>query len=166
MVAIEIPPVPLEEAEKWLEINTFECPFGRVSPETCMKLRARPTLREWLKNGAHGKNPELRPECCEKCTQYKKLWKEVYEKRSKFYAKQKQKNKKEVTEMAEKKSQRKKGPKVQVNFSKYTDIYEMLKRQAEEECREVYQQIIWCIKQYLKVRKAIEEKQQEVSHGS
>ena len=67
--------------------------------------------------------------------------------------------------MAEKKSQRKKGPIVQVNFSKYMDIYEILKEQAKEECREIYQQIIWCIKQYLKVRKAIEEKQ-EVSHGS
>ena len=149
----KIEPVSVEDVEKWMEINTFVCRFGRVSPEECERLRARPTMKEWIKEGGKGENPKIKPSACEECYEWQLLCQMVYEKRKKFYEKLK-KQEKEGREMAEKRGKNtkaKKGPVVQINFAKYPELYQKLKEMAKEECRELHQQIIFCVKRYLKV---------------
>ena len=84
-----IPPIPVQDPKKWLEINTFECPFGRISPEACKKLRERPFSYGTLirkENGGYSvpNRTKIRPPVCEKCEKYEELAKEVYEKRRKY----------------------------------------------------------------------------------
>ena len=162
-----VPPVKVDDVDKWMEINTFVCRFGRVSPEDCERLRARPTMKEWIKEGGKGENPKIKPSACEECYEWQLLCQMVYEKRKKFYEKLK-KQEKEGREMAEKRGKNtkaKKGPIVQVNFAKYPELYQKLKEMAKEECRELHQQIIFCVKRYLKVmgeiKGILEEKDSE-----
>jgi len=66
--------------EEWLQLNTFLCPhgLGRISPEQCEANRARPRLKEacnWNVN-----LPPM-PGPCEKCTEWKELCEQVYQKR-------------------------------------------------------------------------------------
>jgi len=88
----------MSEIDKWLEINTFECPMGRVSPETCQKLRQRPTVSD-LMNGKAGGTIYLRPTPCINCTDWERLAQEVYKKRKKF---QEKKEKQQEGEMPKK----------------------------------------------------------------
>jgi len=86
----EVPPAPVQDPEKWLEINTFKCPFGRISPEACKKLRERPYAYGTLirkENGGYSvpDRTKVRPPVCENCEVYEKLAKEVYEKRRKYF---------------------------------------------------------------------------------
>ena len=91
----------MSEIDKWLEINTFECPMGRISPETCQKLRQRPTVSD-LMNGKAGGTTHLRPTPCINCTDWERLAQEVYEKRKKFQEEiAKQKEEKQEVKMAE-----------------------------------------------------------------
>jgi len=99
----------MNEIDKWLEINTFECPMGRVSPETCQKLRQRPTTKEWLKSSGQSFTGEkimqpLKPTCCENCKEWERLAQEVYQKRQKFYEEMK---KQEEEKMPQKKKSEK-----------------------------------------------------------
>jgi len=75
-----------KDIEKWIEVNTFVCRFGRVTPEVCKKLRERPTLREAMtkrKDVVRLSDGTLltRPRCCEECTEWREKAKEVAEKR-------------------------------------------------------------------------------------
>jgi hypothetical protein len=165
----KIEPVSMEDVEKWMEINTFVCRFGRVSPEQCEKLRARPTLKEWIEGKVKGENLKFKPRVCEECYEWELLCQMVYEKREKFYEELK-KQEKEGREMAEKKSKNtkaKRGPLVQINFAKYPELYQKLKEMAKEECREVSQQILFCVKMYIetisKARRTVDLLEKETS---
>ena len=81
-----------EAVERWLEVNTFECPVGRVSPEQCARNRGKPSLREYNRLGdrarlrrkyPHWKGPEegFRPTACEVCRDWERLCREVEERR-------------------------------------------------------------------------------------
>ena len=164
-----VPPVDVDDVDKWMEINTFVCRFGRVSPEQCEKLRARPTVKEWIKEKGISEKTRLKPFVCEECSEWELLCQMVYEKRKKFYEKLK-KQEKEGREMAEKKSKNtkaKRGPLVQINFAKYPELYQKLKEMAKEECREVSQQILFCVKMYIetisKARRTVDLLEKETS---
>jgi len=79
--------------KEWLRENTFNCAFGRVSPEICQKLRERPTLREImlgqrkdyirLTDGTY----VTRPRVCEECKEWRALI-EMVRKRRRGHASQ------------------------------------------------------------------------------
>ena len=50
------------EIEKWLEQNTRKCPIGRVTPEMCERLRARPRIKD-----ATERDRLIRPLVCVDC---------------------------------------------------------------------------------------------------
>ncbi|RKX58172.1 MAG: hypothetical protein DRP29_07110 [Thermodesulfobacteriota bacterium] len=88
-----IGPVKIDDLNKWVEINTFECPIGRITPEACEELRKRLTAKEWMNNPgksftAEKKNQPLKFDCCVNCKDYEKLTQEVYQKRLEFIKKQ------------------------------------------------------------------------------
>jgi len=56
-----------EQAEQWLQANTFQCALGRVSPQQCEALRKRPRFGEV----AHlPRLPLFMPRECENCTEW------------------------------------------------------------------------------------------------
>lgn len=59
------------EVERWLKENTFRCALGRVSPETCERLRARPL---------YGTTP--RPFACRTCRSWKRKIAQVEKRRA------------------------------------------------------------------------------------
>ena len=93
MGAKKVPPVKAEDPEKWKEVNTFECEFGRVSPEECERLRKRMSFEEWVNEGSPI-GVLIKPEVCERCRKWKELAEKTYEKRKNYL--------KEVTAMEEK----------------------------------------------------------------
>jgi len=101
-----IGPVKINDLNKWIEINTFECHIGRITPEACQALRERPTAKEWLNSSgksftAEKINQLLKPTCCINCKDYEKFTQEVYKKRAEFIKKQ------EEEEMPQKKKSEK-----------------------------------------------------------
>lgn len=82
----KIEPVNVEDKELWLEINTFQCKYGRFTPETCEKLRAR---AESLSSAQKidDRTYLTKPICCKNCKEWKKLAKEVYKKREEYLKK-------------------------------------------------------------------------------
>ena len=101
----KVPPVNVEDKELWLEINTFQCKYGRFSPETCEKLRERAEQLSSAKK-IDEKTYLTKPVCCKSCKEWKKLSEEVYEKRRKYLEQLKTQNEKKVRE--EKKKKKKK----------------------------------------------------------
>ncbi len=80
------------EIKKWMEMNTFECSLGRVTPEMCEQLRKRPSLSEIINKKFSIKAlpdgtvlPDgtylTKPAVCEQCKDWEKLAKQVYERR-------------------------------------------------------------------------------------
>jgi hypothetical protein len=60
--------------DTWLEAHAVVvCPLGRISPEQCMRMRARPTISQWVNKASRPKGrkkgyPTLfKPQCCENC---------------------------------------------------------------------------------------------------
>ena len=91
------PPVNVEDKELWLEINTFQCKYGRFSPETCEKLRERAEQLSSAKK-IDEKTYLTKPVCCKSCKEWKKLSGEVYEKRRKYLEQLRTQNEKKVKE--------------------------------------------------------------------
>ena len=62
-----------KEKQRWLEINTFECPhgLGRISPEQCKDNRQRPKITA-------AESSPLQPSVCAKCSEYQELCNQVY----------------------------------------------------------------------------------------
>jgi len=70
----------MTDRERWLQINTFYCSAlrCRLTPEQCEANRARPRL---YKGGGWLDNRPPMPGPCEKCTAWKELCEQVYQKR-------------------------------------------------------------------------------------
>ncbi len=106
----KIRPVLCGDVKKWEEINTFECAFGRVTPETCEKLRTRPTLKALIdkvrnfvskeksekRNGEENSFQLIRPTVCENCKDWQRLCEEVYKKRKAYLEELRKQKEKEV----------------------------------------------------------------------
>lgn len=60
------------DTDTWMEQNTFECPLGRISAETCKSVRERPRFGE----EPPGTPMLIRPTACEKCNQWEEDMKE------------------------------------------------------------------------------------------
>ncbi len=61
--------------EEWMQENTFRCPVlnARISLKQCEEIRSRPTIEDYLKDGASPpKGKFFKPEACSKC----KVWEE------------------------------------------------------------------------------------------
>ena len=158
----------MSEKEKWLEVNTFYCERlrCRLTPEQCEANRARPRLKEagrWLES-----NRPPMPGPCEKCTEWRSLCKEVYQRRkeeamgkvgvckncgeerhikarglcSKCYQKLKEEGKLPTVE----KPGPKKALRVVVDFGVCPVLYERLKERADEEMQPLATQIVWELK--------------------
>jgi|GEM_PF-1701245 len=56
-----------EQADQWLEANTFQCALGRVSPQQCEALRKRPRFDETLNLSV---SVPVMPRECENCTEW------------------------------------------------------------------------------------------------
>ena len=104
----KVPPVNVEDKELWLEINTFQCKYGRFSPEACEKLRERAEQLSSAKK-IDEKTYLTKPFCCKECREWKKLSEEVYEKRKRYLEQLKTQNEKKI-----KKEERKKKKNVKI----------------------------------------------------
>lgn len=91
----KVPPVNVEDKELWLKINTFQCKYGRFSPEACEKLRERAEQLSSAKK-IDDKTYLTKSICCKSCKEWKELSEEVYEKRRKYLEQLKARNEKEV----------------------------------------------------------------------
>ena len=98
----KVPPVNVEDKELWLEINTFQCKYGRFSPEACEKLRERAEQLSSAKK-IDDKTYLTKSICCKGCKEWKKLSEEVYEKRRRYLEQLKAQSEKEAKEEKRKK---------------------------------------------------------------
>ena len=159
---MKVKPVNIDILDLWFEINTFQCSYGRLTPEMCEKLRQRPSIKEYVSGNRKNLKVPFKPACCEKCNEWKKLAEEVYKKRKEFLEKQTiQNQQKGGVRMVEKgiekgiekgKSDKKKEniQVVSVDFAPAPELLEILKKKAEEELRPLNYQILWEIKKSLK----------------
>jgi len=65
----------IEDVAAWLASNAFRCALGRVSLETCRKMRMRPSVADWANQAVKAATPQesirgvrFRPSVCEKCS--------------------------------------------------------------------------------------------------
>ncbi len=73
---------------QWAEVNLFHCTRLKadLSPEACEANRGKPIIgknrtKEEYDSVPHGRKGQYRPISCEKCTDWERLCREVYEKR-------------------------------------------------------------------------------------
>jgi len=167
-----VPPVKVESPDLWLEINTFRCPYGRITPEECEKLRSRPSAKEYFRNRKSVLKVQkgkvlLKPLVCEECMEWQKLAIEVYEKRKLFLEEQKQKkcelkNKvkggsvmKKTGQEQKQGQERKDELKVLLDFSVAPELLEIVRKKAKEELRPLGLQILWELKMSLRVKEML-----------
>jgi len=63
------------QIEEWIDKNTFQCPLGRVSLETCRQMRQRPRFEFAQSTEQHWANQSTTlymPKECETCTEWVK----------------------------------------------------------------------------------------------
>jgi len=96
-------PVNVEDKELWLKINTFQCKYGRFSPEACEKLRERAEQLSSAKK-IDEKTYLTKPIYCKECKEWKKLSEEVYEKRRKYLEQLKAQSEKKFKKTEKKKN--------------------------------------------------------------
>jgi len=80
----KIPVIKTTSEEVFLEINTFECALGRVTPEFCEKVRSRKPVEIGLRDNHKRFLKDTRPIPCILCQDFEVLAKQVYKKRQEF----------------------------------------------------------------------------------
>lgn len=81
----EIGVIKVSDPELFIRINTFECRYGRFTPEFCKVLRERYRRKRFDTDEEMFDVPFE----CRICSEYEEKWKEVYRKRREFLEKRK-----------------------------------------------------------------------------